>query len=196
MPALHRQYRDCGRDEAFCVVRFRDRGLVYLTLSGLIILLDQLTKYLTVTYIERGTFGIEVLPFFNLVHVYNYGAAFSFLASMGGWQRWFLSGIALLITLLFVFLLWRTPKVRRLDCIAMALFIGGALGNLIDRLVLGYVVDFLLFYIRTEDSLWAYPAFNVADIAVCVGAGLMVLSAFLRKEGKNEKQGAKVRGET
>ena len=170
-------------------MRLRDRGLVYLTLSGLIILLDQLTKYLTVTYIERGTFGIEVLPFFNLVHVYNYGAAFSFLSSMGGWQRWFLSAIAFLITLLFIFLMWRTPRTRRLDCIAMALFVGGALGNLIDRLALGYVVDFLLFYIRTEDSLWAYPAFNVADIAVCVGAGLMVLAAFLKKEdGKEKKQ--------
>ena len=119
--------------------------------------------------------GINVTPFFNLVHVYNYGAAFSFLADMGGWQRWFFAVVAIVIGLGFTVLLLRTPRTHRWTCIAFALFIGGAAGNLIDRVVLGYVVDFLLFYIRGEDFFWAYPAFNVADIAVCVGAALLVI---------------------
>lgn len=170
----------------------RQSGLVYLWLSFIVILLDQLSKYLCVTYIEEGTWGIKVTPFFNLVHVYNHGAAFSFLADMGGWQRWLFAGIAVVIGQAFVLLLRRTSKNHRLTCIAFALFIGGAAGNLIDRIYLGYVVDFLLFYIKGEDFFWAYPAFNVADIAVCAGAFLLiVMSLFSRtppKKGEEEDQ--------
>ncbi len=169
----------------------RQSGLIYLWLSCLVIVLDQLSKYLCVTRIEAGTMGIEVTPFFNLVHVYNYGAAFSFLADMGGWQRWFFAGIAVVIGLGFLLLLRRTPRSHRLTCTAFALFIGGAAGNLIDRVVLGYVVDFLLFYIRGEDFFWAYPAFNIADIAVCSGAVLLIaisLFGHTPEKGKAEDQ--------
>ncbi|MCR5084624.1 MAG: signal peptidase II [Succinivibrionaceae bacterium] len=154
-------------------------GLAYLPLSLLVVALDQATKWLVMWLIDYGTAGIEILPCFNLVHVYNEGAAFSLLASVGGWQRWLFVGIAVVISLGFVALLWRTPRTQRLFCISAALFVGGALGNLIDRLALGHVVDFLLFYLRTDSGVWSYPAFNVADIAVCVGAGLLVLSSFL-----------------
>lgn len=150
-------------------------------LSLLCALLDQATKYLVVHHIPYGTMGIEIAPFFNLVHVYNHGAAFSFLSSMGGWQRWLFAAAAVIIASGFALALVKTPRSRRLTCLAMALFVGGAIGNLIDRLALGYVVDFLLFYLKGEDFFWAYPAFNVADICVCCGAFLLILGAFRRK---------------
>lgn len=163
-------------------------GARYLLLSILIVIIDQVCKYLCVTYIERGTMGISVTPFFNLVHVYNHGAAFSFLAEMGGWQRWFFAGIAMVIGLCFVVLMLRTPKSHRLTCSAFALFVGGAAGNLIDRVHLGYVIDFLLFYIKGDGFFWAYPAFNIADIAVCVGAALLILLSLFGKHEHGKKQ--------
>lgn len=166
------------------MTRSLHNGSMYLFVSVLILLLDQLTKYLCVAYIEHNTWGIQITPFFNLVHVYNYGAAFSFLASMGGWQRWLFSFIAIFLSLVFIVLLKRTPRSHKFTCLSYALFIGGALGNLVDRLCYGYVVDFLLFYIKTDDFFWAYPAFNVADIAVCVGAFLLVITTFFKKEQK------------
>lgn len=104
-------------------------------------------------------------------------------ADLGGVQRYVLSGIALFMALVFVIMLLRTKASLKGHCIAYALFIGGAIGNLIDRLMHGYVVDFLLFYLKDEQGniTWAYPAFNVADIAVCVGAFLMVVLALFSK---------------
>ncbi len=166
----------------FSNTRQRNGGR-YLLLSILVIVLDQITKYWCVGNIDYNTRGIEVLPFFNLVHVYNYGAAFSMFADWGGVQRYVLSGIALFMALVFVIMLLRTKASLKGHCIAYALFIGGAIGNLIDRLMHGYVVDFLLFYLKDEQGniTWAYPSFNVADIAVCVGAFLMVVLAFFSK---------------
>ncbi len=166
------------------MVLAKHSGGSYLLLSVLVIVIDRLTKLWCVDNISYGTMGIEVLPFFNLVHVYNYGAAFSFLASMGGWQRWFFAATAGVLTLVFLVWLLRTPRSRKMTCCALALFIGGALGNLIDRLLLGYVVDFLLFYIKTDEIFWAYPAFNVADIAVCTGAFLLVFEVLFCSKGK------------
>ena len=152
-------------------------GSRYLWLSVLVVLVDQLTKQLTVHFIDYGTSGINVLPFFNLVHVYNTGAAFSFLAQMGGWQRWLFMGLAVVITAVLLIVLRRTPPERRMMCFGLALVIGGALGNLIDRALYAHVIDFLLFYIRTGGRFLAWPAFNVADIGVCTGAGLLILSS-------------------
>ncbi len=165
----------------------RPSGLIYLIVSVLVIILDQLTKYLTVSYIDYGTAGINVTPFFNLVHVYNEGAAFSFLAGMGGWQRYLFSAVAVVISIGLIIGMARTPRSKRWTNLACALFLGGAIGNLIDRLVLGYVVDFLLFYVRTAKGVWAYPAFNVADIAVCTGAALLVITALFSPAAKNKK---------
>lgn len=172
-----------SRDSIFSNHRQRHGGR-YLLLSLLVIVLDQLTKYWCVENIAYNTRGIEVLPFFNLVHVYNYGAAFSMFSSWGGIQRYILAAIALIMALVFVVMLLRTKASAKWHCVAYTLFIGGAIGNLIDRLMHGYVVDFLLFYLKDDmnNITWAYPAFNVADIAVCCGAALMVLLAFFSKE--------------
>ncbi len=169
--------------------RRQSTGAKFLLISLIIIGLDQLTKWLCVTYIEQGSFGIEVLPFFNLVHVYNYGAAFSILADWGGVQRYLLAGLALIITLALTIALLRTKAEHKWTCLAYALFIGGAIGNLIDRVILGYVIDFLLFYWRDDSGVivWAYPAFNVADIAVCCGAALLVITALFGGKSKKSK---------
>lgn len=166
----------------------RQNGAVYLLLSVLVIILDQLTKYWCVANIPYNTRGIEVLPFFNLVHVYNYGAAFSMFASWDGVQRYFLAAIAIVMAVIFIVVLLKTRRKAKWHCVSYALFIGGAIGNLIDRVVHGYVIDFLLFYLQDESGriMWAYPAFNVADIAVCCGAALLVLLAFVHKDHKKQ----------
>lgn len=164
-----------------------NNGHRFLLWSLLVVILDQLTKHLVVNHIEYGSSGIEVFPFFNITHVYNTGAAFSFLAGMGGWQRWFFVVVALSITLILLAVLLRTPRSSRYTCLGIALVIGGAIGNLIDRVVYGYVVDFLLFYINTKDFFWAYPTFNVADIAVCVGAAVLIVIGLFGKEKEEDK---------
>ena len=160
----------------------KPNGLPFLWISLLVIILDQVTKYLCVNLIEYGTAGINVLPFFNLVHVYNFGAAFSFLADKSGWQRWFFAGLAIVIAVGFVYILKKTPKTHKWTCLAYALFIGGAIGNLIDRLFLGYVRDFLDFKIFGYD----YPIFNIADIAIVVGVILLII-AVIKGEDKRDK---------
>jgi signal peptidase II len=112
------------------------------------------------------------MPFFSLVLTFNTGAAFSFLAAASGWQRWFFAVIAAGASTLIVWLLRRGGSA--LYCLGLALILGGALGNLWDRLVLGHVVDFLLFHYRG----WSYPAFNVADSAITVGAVLLIVDSF------------------
>lgn len=161
-------------------------SLKFLWISLLFIVLDQITKYWCVYNIPLNTLGIEVLPFFNIVHVYNHGAAFSLFASMGGIQRYFLSGIAFVLIIVFTVLLMKATN--KYLCLAYSLFIGGALGNLIDRVLHGYVIDFLLFYLKDEQGeiFWSYPAFNVADIAVFCGACLMVILALFHKENKQD----------
>lgn len=153
-------------------------GIRFLGVSLVVLLLDQFTKHLVMEYIAWNTPGIQLLPCFNLVHVYNEGAAFSFLANMGGWQRWFFMLVAVALAAVLTVVLLRTPARKKWTCIGLALIIGGALGNLIDRVMLGHVVDFLLFYLKGEDWFWSYPAFNVADMAVCCGAVLVVLISF------------------
>ncbi|MBO6258675.1 MAG: signal peptidase II [Succinivibrio sp.] len=164
-----------------------NNGHRFLIVSLLVVILDQLTKYLVVNNIEYGSSGIAVFPFFNITHVYNTGAAFSFLAGMGGWQRWFFVAVAIVITLILLVVLLRTSRSSRYTCLGIALVIGGAIGNLIDRLLYGYVVDFLLFYIKTDDFFWAYPTFNVADIGVCVGATVLICIGLFGKEKEEGK---------
>ena len=125
----------------------KHQGLPFLWISLLVIVLDQGTKYLCVNLIEYGTAGINVLPFFNLVHVYNFGAAFSFLADKGGWQRWFFAALAVVISLGFIYVLKKTPRSHKWTCLAYALFIGGAIGNLIDRSVFRICSGFSAFFI-------------------------------------------------
>lgn len=155
--------------------------LGYLALAAVILVLDQLTKQMIVSQFALYE-SLPVTSFFNLVHVHNYGAAFSFLSDQGGWQRWFFTGIASVISLAIVIWLWRLKPQQRLLAAALALILGGALGNLYDRLVLGYVVDFLDFYL----GKWHWPAFNLADSAIFVGAALLLLDSFLNGDGKQK----------
>ena len=140
----------------------------WLLLSGVVVALDQATKYTAVAALA-GKLPVEVTSFFNLVLVYNRGAAFSFLAGAGGWQRELFTGIALLASAWIVYLLRRHPQ-QRLFCCALALVLGGAIGNVIDRLMIGAVVDFLDFHAWG----WHWPAFNVADSAISCGAALLI----------------------
>ena len=140
----------------------------WLALSAAIVVLDQLTKYAVA--VSLGAHGmVEVTSFFNLVLAHNRGAAFSFLAGASGWQREFFISIALIASVWIVWMLHRYPQ-QTLFCAALALVLGGALGNVIDRIVLGVVVDFLDFHAFG----YHWPAFNVADSAITCGAALLI----------------------
>lgn len=146
----------------------------WLGIAAIVILLDQLTK-ITITRLFTHGESLPVTSFFNLVLAYNRGAAFSFLADSSGWQRPFFTGIGIVAALFIVYLLKRNAG-QRLFCSALALILGGAIGNVIDRIVYGHVIDFLDFYVGG----WHWPAFNVADSAICVGAVLFVIDELKR----------------
>jgi signal peptidase II len=148
----------------------------WLSISAVIIALDLYTKHLVLQSFEFGE-HLPITSFFDLVRYHNEGAAFSFLAGAGGWQRFFFSGIAIIASVVIIYLL-RKHKTEKLFCFALALVLGGALGNLYDRLTLGYVVDFLFFYYQT----WYWPAFNVADSAICVGVALLLIDSFKKPQ--------------
>jgi signal peptidase II len=146
----------------------------WLWLAAGVIAVDQISKAAILAVLREGD-GRAITSFFSLVLTYNTGAAFSFLATASGWQRWLLAGIAIVATIVIVVLLRRGGSA--LYSTGLALILGGALGNLYDRLQLGKVVDFLLFH---YDRL-AYPAFNVADSAITVGAALIIFDSFRRQ---------------
>ena len=144
----------------------------WLVLSAVVIALDLYTKHLVQQAFVYGE-HLPITDFFELVRYHNTGAAFSFLANAGGWQHGFFTAVSTLASAVMVYLLVKHPH-KKMFCFGLALVLGGALGNLYDRLTLGYVVDFLLFYYQQ----WAWPAFNVADSAICVGVALLMLDSF------------------
>lgn len=149
-----------------------------LALAVIVLVMDLLTKRwveLNLTYGQQ----IMITEFFNLVLTYNAGAAFSFLSDASGWQRWFLSTIAGLVSVLIIYLLYKNTT-NRLFCLALSLILGGALGNLWDRIMLGHVVDFLDFHL----SGYHWPAFNLADSAIFFGAFLLILDSI--RNGRND----------
>lgn len=148
--------------------------LMWLGIAIIIVLLDQVTKITMSRLLVYGQSEV-ITPYFNLVMVYNQGAAFSFLANSGGWQRWFFSGLAFVVSLVIIWMLWKNTS-QRLFCWSLSLILGGAVGNLIDRLIYGHVIDFLDFHIGTLH----WPAFNVADSAITLGAALFVLDELRR----------------
>ena len=156
-------------------------GLSFLWLSLLAFVLDLLTKYIVVQKFDLHE-SVNVLPVFNLTYVRNYGAAFSFLADHDGWQKYFFIVLAIGISLMLAYFMKKNHASQKLQNSAYALIIGGALANMVDRAYNGFVVDFFDFYWRD----WHYPVFNVADIAICVGAGLLALDAF--KSDKNKQK--------
>jgi signal peptidase II len=148
----------------------------WLLLSALVIVLDQISKAWITTHFVFGE-SVTVLSVFNLVLAHNTGAAFSFLNDAGGMQRWLFSVIAIAASIWIVWLL-RKHAVQTLFALALSLILGGALGNLIDRLAYGYVVDFLSFHWDTH----YFPAFNLADSAITCGAALLILESFIGKK--------------
>lgn len=147
---------------------------LWLLLAFALVVLDQYTKHLAVSHIEQGA-SVPILPFFSLVLTYNTGAAFSFLAAASGWQRWFFVAIALGASALIVWMLYKHRENTFL-CIGLMLILSGAIGNLIDRLTVGAVVDFILLYWRQ----YHWPAFNVADSCISVGAAIVIWDGFMR----------------
>ena len=143
----------------------------WLWLAAAVIALDQLTKHWIVASFRPGE-ELPLAPFASLVLAFNSGAAFSFLAGGSGWQRWLFAVIAVAASVVMLWFLRRGG--RALFCAGLALIIGGALGNLFDRITLGHVVDFMLLHWRG----WYYPAFNVADSAITVGAAALILDSF------------------
>jgi signal peptidase II len=135
----------------------------------LVVVIDQLTKLVVIREFDLYD-RLPVLPFFDLVRLHNTGAAFSLLAGASGWQNWFFTGVAVLVCGVLVWWFRQVPQGRVLVPLALTLVVGGAIGNLIDRLAYGYVVDFVLLYWRE----WSYPAFNVADSAITVGVVLLL----------------------
>jgi signal peptidase II len=148
--------------------------LQWLGLAFILLLLDQFTKLLILGYYHLGE-STHVTNFFNIVRAHNSGAAFSFLAGGSGWQRWFFVGIAVAAVIFILFML-RSHAGQRLFCFALACILGGAIGNVIDRLLHGHVIDFLDFHYHR----WHFPAFNVADSAITIGAACLILDELLR----------------
>lgn len=152
-------------------------GLAWLWLAAVVLVLDQVTKLAVIARLAPYQDVIPLTGFFNLVHVHNTGAAFSLFADQPGWQRFFFIGLALVAAVVILDLL-RKVNGRARFCAGLALILGGAVGNVVDRVLYGHVVDFLDLYAGT----WHWPAFNVADAGITVGAGLLVLDAFLHKK--------------
>jgi signal peptidase II len=155
--------------------------LPWLALAAIVLIADQFTKVLVLGYYQLGD-STRVLSFFNVVRVHNSGAAFSFLASAGGWQRWFFTAIGMIAAGVMVWMLKKHAE-QKLFAFAMASILGGAVGNVIDRVLYGYVVDFLDFHWTWLTPVFAgghFPAFNVADSAITVGAVGLILDELLR----------------
>ena len=150
--------------------------LKWLWLTVLVIVLDQLTKWGMSSWLSLHE-SVAVIPMFNLTLAHNTGAAFSFLAQSSGWQRWFFIGLAVTISVVLLIWLARLKPHAKLEAVALTMILGGALGNVIDRVHLGYVIDFLDFYVNN----YHWPAFNVADSAICIGAILLLIDSLRSK---------------
>lgn len=153
-----------------------NRNLRWLLLSLLVIIIDLWTKAWIKTKLLVGM-SYAVLPVLNVTLQYNRGAAFSFLSEEGGWQQWLFSLIAIIVSAGLVAWLYRMKGKNNLQAASAALIIGGAIGNVISRFYYGYVVDFIDFHIAS----WHWPAFNVADTAICVGVFLLIVDMFVKK---------------
>jgi signal peptidase II len=148
--------------------------MLLFVLVAVLVVLDQYSKYLCTLYLEMGL-PVAVFPGLDLLLAHNKGAAFSFLDDAGGWQRWLFAGISVVVSMVLTLWLWRLPRQQQLLGFALACILGGALGNLIDRVMLGYVVDFISVYY----AQWRFATFNVADAAISCGAALLVLDVVL-----------------
>jgi len=149
----------------------------WLWLSVLTVIIDQLSKIWVDSNMSLYQ-SIPVFPGFNITYVHNFGAAFSFLSEAGGWQRWFFTLLAATISIGIIIWLKRLKPEETLSAISLGLILGGAIGNLIDRVIYGYVIDFFDVYYQT----WHWPVFNIADSAITAGVALMLYESFMHKE--------------
>ena len=158
--------------------------LAAFLIASIIFLLDQFTKMQVVQNLYLGQRN-ELTVFFNLVHVRNYGAAFSFLSEAGGWQRWFLTFVSAVASMVIVYWIKKSDEKKYLETLSLIIILGGALGNFYDRLILGYVIDFLDFH-------WSgvhFPAFNIADTAITIGAILFIADNLIFNRYAKEESG-------
>lgn len=157
-------------------------GLRWIWLTIVLIILDLGIKQVVLKEMDLHV-AHPITPFLNLMYAQNFGAAFSFLADEGGWQRWFFAGVAIAISIILLVLMYRQSSQKHLSNIAYALIISGAVGNLTDRLMHGFVIDYIDFHVGN----WHYPTFNLADIAICIGAALVILEGFLPDKTKKQE---------
>lgn len=169
-------------ESGFSIRRLLSNPWVGFVLAAVVIGLDQYTKALATAELQYRV-PVEITAWFDLMLAHNTGAAFSFLASAGGWQRWFLAGVAMVVSVVVGIWLTRLKHSERMLGIALGLVLGGGLGNLIDRVSLGYVVDFISWHYND----WYWPAFNIADSAICGGAVLLVWDSFFGESSKQEE---------
>lgn len=166
------------------------RFTIWMAVSLVVVLTDQVTKLAIIEYIDLYR-KVPLTSFVNLTHQHNYGAAFSFLADAGGWQRWFFVVLASIVSVIIAAWIWRIRHVGPpLLAAGLSLVLGGAVGNLVDRIRLGYVTDFIQVYIGN----WPFPSFNVADAAITVGAALLIIDSLFfpapaGPSGKDESVG-------
>lgn len=164
---------------------FSETGLRFLWISALVVALDLWSKYEIIGNMALSE-SIQVLPFFNLTYVRNYGAAFSFLHDASGWQRWFFTAIAITVSAVILWWLKQSDKQQKLLPVAFCFILGGALGNVYDRLIHGFVIDFLDFYVGE----WSWPAFNIADSAIFIGAALLIWDMLTSKQDEKSRPDA------
>ncbi|MBB1273423.1 signal peptidase II [Psychromonas sp. SR45-3] len=158
-------------------------GLSCLWLTVVVLIIDQVTKYLTIQMLDLYE-SYEVLSFFNFTYARNYGAAFSFLGDAGGWQKYLFTAIAFVVSAYLLYSMKTTSATHRWMNSAYALILSGAIGNVMDRLMFGYVVDFLDF----DLGFYRWPTFNVADIAIFIGAAMIIIDALLWAEKREESE--------
>ncbi|WP_028110397.1 signal peptidase II [Ferrimonas futtsuensis] len=162
-------------------LQWNNSGLRWIWVALVALVLDQATKLAVMDSFQLYE-SVALIPSLNLTYVHNTGAAFSFLADASGWQRWAFAGFALVVTTVLLVLMRRQESSQWRLNLSYALIIGGAIGNVIDRVAYGYVVDFIDFYVGS----WHWPAFNIADSAICVGAVLMILDSLM--DGRKVKE--------
>ncbi len=153
--------------------------LKWFWLSAFVVVFDQVTKYWVTDSLYLFQ-SIPIMPSLNLVLVHNTGAAFSFLSDAGGWQRWFFAVLAIVVSIVIIVWITRLKQHELRLAIALSLVLGGAIGNVWDRIAHGYVIDFIDVYYGG----WHWPAFNVADSAICIGAVLLIIDALFNKEAQ------------
>lgn len=160
------------------------KGTDLLWLSLTVVVLDQLIKYLATHFLNYYE-PVNILPGFNLTLVHNTGAAFSFLSNAGGWQRWFFVALSIAVSIAILVWLYTLPAQRKWLACGLCLILGGAIGNVWDRIVLGYVIDFIDIYY----GAWHWPAFNIADSAITVGAVILFIDALRDGQPEPDKPG-------